>query len=212
MPILSSKARFTLAATAIAVFTTGCANMSETQKGSGIGAGIGAVAGALIGGEKGALLGAAAGGAGGYIWSQHMQQKKAAMEQATAGTGVQVTQTADNQLKLAIPSDISFDSGRADIKSNLRPILDQFASGLAGQPKTEVRIVGYTDNVGSDAVNQPLSVNRAASARDYLVGKGVASQRILIDGRGDKDPISDNTSDAGRAKNRRVEIFLAEKG
>ena len=113
---------------------------------------------------------------------------------------------------MAIPSDISFDTGRSDIKSNLRPILDQFASGLANQPKSEVRIVGYTDNVGSDAVNQPLSVNRAASARDYLVSKGVASQRILIDGRGDKDPISDNTSEAGRAKNRRVEIFLAEKG
>jgi outer membrane protein OmpA-like peptidoglycan-associated protein len=124
---------------------------------------------------------------------------------------VQVTQTADNQLKLAIPSDISFDSGHADIKANLRPILDQFASGLAAQPKTEVRIVGHTDNVGSEAMNQPLSVNRAASARDYLASKGVATQRILIDGRGDKEPISDNTSDAGRAKNRRVEIFLAEK-
>jgi len=209
---LSSKARIVIGASAIALLTTGCANISETQKGSGIGAGVGAVAGALIGGEKGALLGAAVGGAGGYIWSRHMQDKKAAMEQATAGTGVQVTQTADNQLKLAIPSDISFDTGRADIKANLRPILDQFANGLANQPKSEVRIVGYTDNVGSDALNQPLSVNRAASARDYLVSKGVSSQRVVIDGRGDKDPISDNTSEAGRAKNRRVEIFLAEKG
>jgi outer membrane protein OmpA-like peptidoglycan-associated protein len=63
-----------------------------------------------------------------------MQDKKVAMEQATAGTGVQVTQTPDNQLKLNIPSDISFDTGRADIKPNLRPILDQFASGLSSQP------------------------------------------------------------------------------
>lgn len=211
MKSISTQTRFVLGATAIALLTAGCANMNETQKNSGIGAGIGAVAGALIGGQKGALIGAAAGGAGGYVWSRHMEEKKAAMEKATAGTGVQVTQTADNQLKLAIPSDISFDSGHADIKANLRPILDQFASGLAAQPKTEVRIVGHTDNVGSEAMNQPLSVNRAASARDYLASKGVATQRILIDGRGDKEPISDNTSDAGRAKNRRVEIFLAEK-
>ena len=75
-----------------------------------------------------------------------MQDKKVAMEQATAGTGVQVTQTPDNQLKLNIPSDVSFDTGRADIKPNLRPILDQFASGLSSQPNTEVRIVGHTDS------------------------------------------------------------------
>lgn len=212
MKNISAQARFVLGATAIALFTTGCANMNEMQKNSGIGAGIGAGVGALLGGTKGAVVGAAVGGAGGYIWSRHMEEKKAAMERATVGTGVQVTQTADNQLKLAIPSDISFDSGRADIKPNLRPILDQFASGLAAQPNTEVRIVGHTDNVGSESINLPLSVNRAASARDYLVSKGVATQRIMIDGRGEKEPVSDNSSEAGRAKNRRVEIFLAEKG
>jgi outer membrane protein OmpA-like peptidoglycan-associated protein len=92
-----------------------------------------------------------------------MEDKKAAMERATAGTGVAVTQTPDNQLKLNIPSDISFDTGRADIKANLRPILDQFASGLGTQPNTEVRIIGHTDNTGSDATNDPLSMQRAAS-------------------------------------------------
>jgi outer membrane protein OmpA-like peptidoglycan-associated protein len=140
-----------------------------------------------------------------------MAQKKAAMEQATAGTGVAVTQTADNQLKLNIPSDISFDTGQYAIKPNLRPILDQFAQGLSSQPNTEIRIIGHTDSTGTDTINNPLSVNRAASARDYLVGRGVDSRRIQIDGRGSREPIADNSSESGRARNRRIEIFLAER-
>jgi outer membrane protein OmpA-like peptidoglycan-associated protein len=140
-----------------------------------------------------------------------MEDKKRAMEQATAGTGTVVTQTADNQLKLSIPNDISFDSGRYDIKPNLRPILDQFAQGLSQQTSTEVRIIGHTDNVGSDALNNTLSVNRAQSARDYLVARGVNSSRIGIDGRGEREPLADNATESGRARNRRIEIFLAER-
>ncbi len=194
----------------------GCAdmnmNMSKTQRDAAIGAGVGAVAGAVIGGDaKGAVIGGALGGAGGYIWSKTMADKKAAMERATQGTGVAVTQTADNQLKLEIPSDISFDTGRSDIKPELRPILDQFASGLTNQPKTEVRIIGHTDNVGSDAVNDPLSRQRAQSARDYLASRGVNANRIVIEGRGEREPIATNATAEGRARNRRVEIFLAER-
>jgi len=197
---------------ALVLLVSGCANMSDAQRSSAIGAGVGALAGAALGdSSKSAVIGAGVGALGGYIWSNQMAQKKAAMEQATAGTGVDVTQTADNQLKLNIPSDISFDTGRADIKANLRPILDQFAQGLSGQPNTEIRIVGHTDSTGSDAINNPLSVNRAASARDYFVSRGVDSRRIQIDGRGSREPIANNNTDAGRAKNRRIEIFLAER-
>lgn len=200
------------ASAAVALLATGCADMSPTQKGTAVGAGVGAVAGAAIGGNtKGAAIGGAVGALGGYVWSRHMQDKKAAMERATAGTGVAVTQTPDNQLKLNIPSDISFDTGRADIKPNLRPILDQFASGLSQQPSMEVRIIGHTDNTGSDAVNDPLSMQRAASARDYLAARGVDARRILVNGRGEREPVADNSTEAGRAKNRRVEIFLAER-
>ncbi|MFZ4287047.1 OmpA family protein [Variovorax sp. HJSM1_2] len=196
---------------ASAVILTGCANMSETQKGTAIGAGIGAAAGGIIGDGRGAAVGAGLGALGGYVWSKHMQDKKAEMERATAGTGVDVVQTPDNRLKLNIPSDISFDTGRADIKPNLRPILDQFANGLRDQPNTEVRIIGHTDSTGSDAINDPLSRQRAASARDYLVSRGVSANRIVTDGRGAREPIADNTSDAGRSRNRRVEIFLGER-
>lgn len=213
-----------IAMTAVAVASmgmSGCANMDESQRGTATGAGVGAVAGALIGGltaggnkgrsaATGAAIGAALGAGGGYLWSRHMQEQKATMEQATQGTGVSVSQTADNQLKLDIPSDVSFDSGRYDIKPGLRPILDRFATTLNQNPVTTVRIVGHTDNVGSDATNNPLSVNRASSTRDYLVSRGVASSRIAIDGRGSHEPIADNATASGRAKNRRVEIFVAE--
>ena len=198
---------------------TGCANMTETQsdtaKGAGIGALGGAVLGAAVGGSKGAATGAVLGGAvgagGGYIWSKKMQDQKAAMEKATAGTGVAVTQTTDNRLKMQIPSDVSFDTGRSAIKSNFAPILNQFANTLSQNAVTTITIVGHTDSTGSDAVNNPLSVDRAEAARDYLVGKGVARSRIATEGRGAREPVADNNTDQGRGNNRRVEIFVAEQ-
>ena len=149
--------------------------------------------GGLTGGKgkgvaTGAVIGGALGAGGGYLWSQRMQEQKASMEQATQGSGVRVSQTADNQLKLDIPSDISFDSGRHDIKSNLSPVLDRFATTLNHNPVTTVKIVGHTDNTGSDTINEPLSVNRAIATRDYLVAHGVASNRISVDGRGSREP------------------------
>jgi len=209
----------TLTAIAFAASSlVGCANMTETQSDTAKGAGIGALAGAIIGGVAngskgaaiGAAVGAAAGAGGGYLWSKNMQEQRAAMEQATQGTGVTVSQTPDNQLKLEIPSDISFDSGSYQIKPNLRPILDHFAVTLNQNPVTTVRIIGHTDNRGSDAVNNPLSVNRADATRDYLVTRGVQLNRIAIDGRGSREPIASNNTAEGRAMNRRVEIFVAE--
>ncbi len=197
---------------------SGCANMSETQQGTASGAGIGALAGAAIGaltnGSRGAIAGAAIGGAagagGGYLWSKKMQDQKQAMEKATAGTGIAVSQTADNQLKMNIPSDVSFDVGRSAIKPNFASVLNQFATSLNQNPGTTITIVGYTDSTGSDAINNPLSVDRADSTRDYLVGRGVARTRFVTDGRGASNPIADNNTAAGRAANRRVEIFVAE--
>lgn len=200
---------------------SGCADMSQTQRDTGTGAAIGAVTGAAIGaltagGNKGksaatgAAVGAALGAGGGYLWSKHMQEQKAAMEQASAGTGVGVSQTPDNQLKLDIPSDVSFDTGRYDIKPNMRPVLDRLATTLNQNPVTTVRIIGHTDSTGSDAINDPLSVNRAAATRNYLEERGVAANRISIDGRGSHEPLADNATDAGRAQNRRVEIFIGE--
>ncbi|KIO50152.1 OmpA family protein [Nitrosospira sp. NpAV] len=207
---------------AAVLILSGCASSPATQSattrdtaiGAGIGASAGAIIGALAGGGKGAAIGAAAGaGAGaiaGNVWSRRMEQQKQEMEQATSGTGVQVVKTADNRLKLDIPSDISFDTGRAEITSHFRPVLDSFATSLTNNPGTLVTIIGHTDSSGSDAVNNPLSFNRAASTRDYLISRGVSSNRISIDGRGSREPVAANDTPANRAKNRRVEIFVAE--
>ncbi len=201
-----------------AIAIGGCAGMTEAQRGTATGAGIGAAAGAAIGalagGGKGAAIGAgvgaAAGAGGGYLWSRRMEQQKQAMVAATQGTGVEVTQTPNNELKLEIPSDISFDVGKADIKPQLRPVLDRFAQTLQTNPVTNVRIIGHTDSTGTNAINDGLSVQRAASARDYITARGVAVNRIAIDGRGSREPLADNSTPSGRAMNRRVEVFVAE--
>ena len=217
--------RYQLSVTSLAIVLTlsGCACMSETQRDrtsdTAIGAGVGASAGAIIGAlavkGTGAAIGAAAGaGVGaiaGNVWSRRMEEQKKEMEQATTGTGVQVIKTADNRLKLDIPSDISFDTGRAEIKSNFRPVLDSFATSLTNNPGTQVTIIGHTDSSGSDVVNNPLSLNRAAATRDYLASRSVSSNRIIIDGRGSREPVAANDTAAHRAINRRVEIFVAEQ-
>ena len=208
-----------LGAATAALLITGCAdmNMSDTQRRTAMGAGAGALGGAVLssvtGGKAGtgAVLGAGVGALSTYIWSQNMEKQKREMEQATQGTGIGVVQTQDNQLKLEIPSDISFDSGSYQIKSSMRPVLDRFATTLNQNPSTTVRIIGHTDSRGSDAVNNPLSVNRADATRDYLVTRGVLLSRISIDGRGSREPIATNSTEEGRAQNRRVEIFVAEQ-
>ena len=192
--------------------------MTETQKGTakgaGIGAGVGAVVGAVAGKGKGAAIGAVVGaGVGavaGNVWTKRQEEQKRKMEEATAGTGVEVTQTADNRLKINIPSDISFAVNRADIQPNFRTVLDTFATSLVNNPASNVTVIGHTDSTGSDAINNPLSVNRAASVRDYLASRSVASSRVSIDGHGSREPLVANDSSANKAKNRRVEIFVAE--
>lgn len=197
-----------------AIALAGCETMDERQRGTAQGAAIGAVAGAVIGkatGGKagtGAVAGAAVGAIAGNLWSKRMQDKQRTMEQATQGTGIEVARTEDNQLRVNVPSDISFAVGRADLQPGLRPVLDQFAQGL--DATTVVRIVGHTDSTGSDAINEPLSLERARTVSNYLQDRGVPASRLEIAGRGSREPVADNTTPEGRAQNRRVEIFLRE--
>ena len=203
-----------LAAAALAL--AGCDTMSPEAKGTAAGGGIGAVAGAVIskatGGSAatGAVVGGAIGAVTGNIWSKKQEERKAAMEKATQGTGVEVSRTADNQLKVNIPSDISFDTGSATIKPNMRGVLDPFAASVKDDMKIRMTVVGHTDSTGGDAINNPLSVERAQSVRDYLAARGVSPTRVEVEGHGEREPIADNSTDAGRAKNRRVEIYLRE--
>lgn len=189
---------------------------TDTQRRSAIGVGVGAVTGAIIasatGGKAGvgAVAGAAIGGLGTYIWSTNMERQRQELEAATRGTGVGVTRTADNQLKLDIPSDISFDSGSANVRPQFQHILNRFAQGMQTLPNARVTIVGHTDSSGGPAINEPLSLHRANATRDYIVRQGVSASRFHTEGRGASQPVADNGTAAGRAQNRRVEIFVAE--
>lgn len=214
-----SRTQRAIAIAALAATLGACADMGymddrtrRTATGGGIGAVVGGVIGANSGGHAGtgAVIGGALGAIAGNVWSRHMESQQRAMEQATQGTGVEVTRTNDNQLKLNVPADVSFDVGRSDIKPELRTVLDQFANGLRTQPNTLVNIVGHTDSTGSDAVNQPLSRERAQSVKAFLMDRGVGGSRVDTQGRGSREPIADNGSADGRSRNRRVEIFLRE--
>lgn len=207
--------RTAIAFTAAAVFAlSACSSMDESQRKTaqttGIGAAAGAAVGAIAGGSRGAAIGAAVGGLGGYVWSQHMENQRKQLETSTQGTGVEVQKTQDNRLKVMIPGDLSFDPGRADIKPNFRPVLDQFAQSLVQNPASVIQIVGHTDATGNDAANVQLSRDRANATRDYLASRGVTTNRIATDGRGEREPVASNDTDAGRARNRRVEIFVQE--
>ena len=125
--------RFAVGSLAAAVLLlAGCENMSERQKGTAVGAGIGAVAGAVLssatGGKAGtgAVVGGAVGAVAGNLWSKRMEDKRKAMEQATQGTGIDVARTNNNELKVNVPSDFSFDVGRAAVKPAMRPVRSQY--------------------------------------------------------------------------------------
>ncbi len=216
---MKNRSMMTVAAVVLVTsLTTGCANMGEREKGTAAGAGIGAVGGAVLssatGGKAGtgAVVGGALGAVVGNIWSKRQEERRVALEQATKGTGVDVSRTADDRLKVNIPSDVSFDFGSASIRPAMRTVLDPFAASLQGDANanTRVEIVGHTDSTGSESVNNALSVERAHSVRDYLLSQGVPAPRVTTLGKGEREPVADNASESGRARNRRVEIFLRE--
>jgi len=200
----------------VALLATGCSSMSERQRGTATGAGVGAAAGAVIGGATGgqvgtgAVIGGAVGAVAGNLWSKRQQDRQAALNRASAGTGIQVARTTDNRLRLSVPADFSFASGSATIQPAMRPVLDEISRDI--DPKTYVTVIGHTDSTGSDELNERLAQDRASAVRDYLSSRGLAASHVQVEGRGEREPVTTNATDAGRAQNRRVEIFVAEHG
>ncbi len=194
----------------------GCANMNQmgtggkTAVGAGAGAAVGAGLGALIGDSSkaaaiGAGIGAVAGGIAGYNWSR----VKNDVEQSGASSlGVDVTEMPDGTLRVNIPSNVSFDTSKYQLKPALLPVLDSVARALTQHPELRAKSIGYTDSTGSASFNQTLSVNRATAVTNYLAQQGVASTRMMAEGRGPGNPIGDNATAEGRAMNRRVELYL----
>lgn len=187
---------------------TGERRVNRTATGAAVGAAAGAALGAIIGDDtKSAVIGAGVGALAGAAVGNYMDRQEQELREDLAGTGVEVERQGDN-IALRMPSSITFDTNQANIKPQFYPILDDIGSTLANYESTIVNIAGHTDSTGSAEYNQQLSVNRANSVRDYLIRKGVIPQRILTTGYGESMPIADNATDAGRARNRRVEITL----
>ena len=190
---------------------TGQSTISRAGGGAAAGAGAGALLGALLGGRNnraevliGTGIGAIAGGAiGGYMDKQERE-----LRARTANTGIEVEREG-NEINLKLPSGISFDFNSAAVKPEFRPALDQVAQTLASYQSTFVDISGHTDAIGSDAVNQRLSEQRARAVADYLGYQGVNAARVATRGFGKTYPIASNDTDQGRAENRRVEIKLS---
>jgi outer membrane protein OmpA-like peptidoglycan-associated protein len=188
------------------------AGMSKTKKGALIGAAVGAVAGLLSGDDaterrQRALVGAGVGGLTGGAIGNYQDRQERALRERMAGTGVGVVRQGDN-ITLNMPGNITFAFNDASLQPQFYPVLDEVARTLTEYNQTVVEVAGHTDNVGSDAYNQELSVRRANSVASYLQNRGVMQQRLITVGAGESRPVASNDNETGRAQNRRVEITL----
>lgn len=186
--------------------------MNRTQKGAIIGALAGVAAGLLSGDDaterrQRALIGAGVGGLAGGAIGNYQDRQERALRERMAGTGVDVVRQGDN-ITLNMPSNITFAFNSANLDPQFHPVLDNVASTLTEYNQTIVEVAGHTDSIGTDAVNQRLSEQRAASVGNYLMSKGLVRDRFILTGAGKTRPIASNDTDAGRAQNRRVEITL----
>ncbi|MGL4600987.1 MAG: OmpA family lipoprotein [Plesiomonas sp.] len=177
---------------------------------------LGAAAGALIGVAssskkdrgKGALIGAAAGAALGGGIGYYMDVQEAKLRQQMRGTGVSVTRDGNNII-LNMPNNVTFDTNSTSLKPAGINTLSGVAMILKEYEKTLVNVVGYTDSTGKRAYNMQLSERRAQSVASSLMAQGVSGARLRTYGAGPDSPVASNSSESGRAQNRRVEITLS---
>lgn len=189
---------------------TGQKRISSTAIG-GIGGALGGyLLGDIVGGRRdrtekivGAGIGAVAGAGIGY----YLDQQERELRQKTAGTGIDVVRDGDSLL-LNMPSQVTFDVDSAAVKPEFRTTLNDVAATLVQYESTYIDVYGHTDSTGSDAYNQTLSERRAQSVSSYLTTRGVQSARLATRGFGESQPVASNTTEDGRAQNRRVEIRI----
>jgi len=184
----------------------------QASKAATYGAGAAAVC-ALVGAiesskhARNAALGCGLAGAG---VGAYMDVQEAKLKEQLQGTGVQVQREGDN-LRLIMPGNITFQTDSYNLRSDFYPVLNSVGTVLAKYADTTLRVTGHTDSTGSRSYNQTLSERRAGSVADYLVTREVGRSRMLVQGMGPDQPIADNGSDAGRAQNRRVELYVLPK-
>lgn len=205
---------------AAALLMAGCSSMSKTGQGAlyggGGGAALGAGIGALAGGGKGAAIGAAVGagvGAGaGALVGKKMDKKEKEIAQKLEKEA-QVEQVEDQNgfqaIKVTFAEGILFGFNSTKLSPSAQEALTKFANTIDDEPEMDVTIYGHTDNVGTHQVNEKVSTERAQAVSNFLLGHGVPSKQIIVvKGLAYDSPVADNSTEAGRAKNRRVEIFL----
>jgi outer membrane protein OmpA-like peptidoglycan-associated protein len=205
----------------IAAFTFACATTDssggsstdpnkKTKRGAIIGAVIGGVAGAVIGNQSGsnrtgAVIGAAAGAAVGGAVGRRMDKQEQELRQIE---GVEVTRPSEGEIAVRLTNDILFDTDSYSLRSASRTTLNDLAQNFRQYPDNRINVEGHTDSTGSDAHNQMLSENRAASVADYLIDQGVSSGKVVVYGFGEARPKASNETAEGRQLNRRVEIHI----
>lgn len=207
---------FAISALIGAVALTGCTTDPMTGQTSVNKTAVGSVLGAAAGygisrsnantssqNNRAALIGAALGGAGGYM----LDQREKKLREQLAGSGVEVGRNDDGSIGLVMPGNITFATNDATINPNFYGTLNTVAQQL-NDGQVAVVVSGYTDSSGNDSINIPLSQRRAQSVAQYLVGKGVPSNRINAQGYGSANPIASNATPQGKAQNRRVEINI----
>lgn len=203
---------------AAAMLLTGCNSMTNTGKGAliggGSGAAVGAGIGALIGGGKGAGIGAAIGtavGAGtGTLIGNRMDKQKKELEKSLANADVETVQDQNGlaAIKVTFPGGILFPTNGTTLSASAQTELAQFAASLKQNPETNVQIFGFTDNTGGMEVNTRIANGRALSVDRFLVDSGIAPTRLSYQGIPMADYVASNDTPAGRAQNRRVEIYI----
>ncbi len=200
-----------------AILLSSCSTTKNSTKGGVIGGAggalIGAGIGALAGKGKGAAIGAAVGGAvgagAGVLIGKKMDKQKAELEKIEGAQVESVTDANNLQaIKVTFESGILFATGKSNLSESSKSALSKFAASLKETPETDVTIYGHTDNTGTREVNVKLSNERAASVASFLNNNGVATTRMTTEGKAFDEPVADNTTAEGRAKNRRVEIYI----
>jgi len=187
-----------------------CASMNKKEEGAVIGAASGAAVGGVIGNQtgstaRGAIIGAAVGGAAGAIIGHQMDQQAKELSQNIKGATVE---RVGEGIEVTFASGLLFAFDSDSIQAAAATNLHELAASLQKYPESQLLIVGHTDNVGDDFYNQRLSERRANSAATYLAAQGVARTRLGTSGKGESEPVATNDTDAGRQKNRRVEVAI----
>lgn len=189
-------------------------NSNNTQRGAAIGTASGAVIGGILGNNigkgknaaLGAVLGGIVGGVAGGVIGNKMDKQAKDIKEALPGAQVE---RVNEGIKITLSENtVNFDFNSAVLTSVSKANLDKLAAVMTQYPDTNINVYGHTDSKGSDEYNLTLSEKRANSVIDYMVSKGVARARLNAMGMGEKDPIASNDTDAGRAKNRRVEFAI----